>query len=92
MKKISPERIEYIVEHAFDEELVLDHKPTQWELELYVYEKVLQAQLDADREVVKELLQWIEDTGIVIMLSPRKRKEYQALKQKLLEEEKDEKF
>ncbi len=36
--------IEYSVDHAFDEELLLDHKPTQWELELYVYKKVLRAQ------------------------------------------------
>ncbi len=38
------DKIEYLVDHAFDEELLLDHKPTQWELELYVYKKVLKAQ------------------------------------------------
>ena len=44
--------IEYLVDHVFDEELLLDHKPTQWELELYVYKKVLKAQV---KEILIEL-------------------------------------
>ena len=53
MGLLTEEEIKYEVEHAFDEELVLDHKPTSWELELYVYEKVLKAHLTKLREVVE---------------------------------------
>ncbi len=42
---LSDEKIEHIVEHAFDEPVNFDHKPTSWELELYVYKRVLEAQL-----------------------------------------------
>ena len=45
IKMLSDEKIKYIVEHAFDKPVNFDHKPTQWELELYVYKKVLEAQL-----------------------------------------------
>jgi len=45
-KMISDKRIEEVVEHAFDEPVNFDHKPTSWELELHVYKKVLEAQLE----------------------------------------------
>ncbi len=52
MGLLTDEQIKYEVEHAFDEELWIDHKPTPWELELYVYKKVLKAHLTELREVV----------------------------------------
>lgn len=43
---LSDEEIGDIVDHAFDKGVDFDHKPTQWELELFVYKKVLKAQLE----------------------------------------------
>ena len=51
------EEIERIVEHAFDEELYIDHKPTQWELELYVYKKVLKSQLALTQPLIEQARQ-----------------------------------
>ncbi|GAG09307.1 unnamed protein product [marine sediment metagenome] len=46
MKILTDEEIKEVVEHIWDEAVEFDHQPTDWELELHVYRKVLEAQLE----------------------------------------------